>query len=170
MQMTKESKLSLDDLGSLLALDKTRDSFTRWATLDALPEDLRSTDRPYNGLQANLIREMVIEDPERLMALTMEPGARAGRFMHVAFEKWLDADNASAMQWYESRRESLNVDQKDCATAAFLRNSIRYSEYETALKWYDSFISPKWRSALAYAQRDAMNGMRKNEAKQQEGQ
>jgi hypothetical protein len=169
-QMAKESMLSLDDLGSLLALDKTRDSFTRWATLDALPEGLRNTDRPYDGLQSNLIREMVIEDPERMMALTMEPGAPAGKFMHVAFEKWLDADNASAMQWYESRREGLNEDQQDRATAAFLRNSIRYGEYETALKWYDGFISPKWRSALSYAQRDAMNGMKKDAAKQQEGQ
>ena len=90
--------------------------------------------------------------------------------MHVAFEKWLDADNASAMRWYESHREGLNVDQKDRAAAAFLRNSIRYGEYETALKWYDSFTSPKWRSALSYAQRDAMNGMKKNAAKQQEEQ
>ena len=48
--------------------------------------------------------------------------------------------------------------------------SASYGEYETALKWYGGFISPKWRSALSYAQRDAMNGMKKDAAKQQEGQ
>ena len=165
-RLTAERKLSIAELGGLLNLDKSQDSFAHWATVTTLPEDAKKGDNPYEGVQAKLIREMTLEDPERLMALTMIEGAPEKRFMHIAFEKWLEADNASATQWYESRREGFSVEQNDGAAVAFLRTCVRYEEYETALKWYDSLVSPAWRSAVAYAQRNAQNGLKKKEAKE----
>lgn len=165
-RLTAENKLSLAEFGSLLSLDKSQDSFARWATVTTLPEEMKKADNPYEGVQAKLIREMTLEDPERLMALTMTEGTPEKRFMHIAFEKWLEADNASATQWYESRRENFSEEQNDGAAVAFLRTSVRYEEYETALKWYDRLASPAWRSAVAYVQRNALNGLKKNGGKQ----
>lgn len=164
-RLTAENKLSLADLGSLLALDKSQDSFAHWASLSVLPESMRKADPHYNGVQSMLVREMAIEDPEQLMKMTMTEGASEARFMHIALEKWLDVDNASATQWYESHHGNFSAAQNDCAAAAFLRTSVRYGEYENGLKWYDSLTAPDWKSALSYEQRNALNGLKKNAAK-----
>jgi len=165
-KLTAENKLALADLGTLLDLDKSQDGFAHWAALTALPDGMRKADPPYTGVQAALMRKMAREDPERLMTITTTAGAPEARFMHIAFAEWLDADNASATQWYESRQESFTVGQKDCAAVAFLRACVANGEYENALKWYDTIVGAGWRSALAYEQRNALNGLKKNAAKQ----
>lgn len=158
------NKLRMGDFGKLMEADKSQDSFAHWTLTTTLPEGMRKADPPYDGVQARLIRGMSREDPERLMAMTMIAGAPEERFMHIAFGEWLDADTASAKNWHNSHQAGFTVEQQDRAAVAFLRFCVRYGEYEEGLEWYSKISGANWRSALAYEQRNAMNGIKKKAA------
>ncbi len=160
-EWTGANKLRMEDFGNLLKADKNQDHFAQWAITMTLPEEMRMADHTYNGVQPQLIRQMTREDPERMMTMAMTGGGPEERYMHIAFAEWLEADNASAKRWYDSREGSLDTEQQDRTAVAFMRYYVRYGEYERGLEWYNKISGDNWKSALAYEQRNALNGIKK---------
>lgn len=135
-------------IGDLVNKDPSKDGFSYWEIAKTVVSTTRNPQPPYNGADSSIIRTMTIQDPERLMTMTLVPETPEAKSMHIAMEQWLISDYDKAASWYESNKGGFDAALRDRAAAAFMRASAKRRNYQEALSWYAALEGDTWKSGM----------------------
>lgn len=147
-KMMNNQTLEYWHLGDLANKDPSKDGFSYWEIAKTVNSTTRNPQPPYNGTDSTIIRTMTIQDPERLMTMTLVPETPEAKSMHIAMEQWLISDYDKAATWYESNKGGFDAALRDRAAAAFMRAAAKRRNYQEALSWYAVLEADTWKSGM----------------------
>lgn len=148
--------LAYSDLGKMLLQDPSKDGFAYWdAVRNAAPEFRKEQDS-YKGTDAQIIRAMTAQDPERMMEMTLVEGTYERGKSYIALEKWLSQDFRKAEQWYLGHAGRMDADS---AAVAFFRANASRGDYEAALAWYGRLQKDGWKNGIGGEMRAVVRKM-----------
>lgn len=137
--------LIYSDVGKMLQQDPSKDGFTYWDALSRVDPELRKGQDTLKGTDAQIIRAMIVQDPERTMNMTLVMGSPARGKGYVALEKWLTMDFRSAEAWYQRNSQQADADS---SAVAFMRACGTLGRYQDALDWYARIEKDGWRNGV----------------------
>ncbi|RYD37272.1 MAG: hypothetical protein EOP87_03885 [Verrucomicrobiaceae bacterium] len=133
------------DVGKMLQQDPSKDGFAYWDALSRVEPELRKGQDTLKGTDAQVIRAMTIQDPERTLDMTLVMGTPARGKGYVALEKWLTMDFRSAEAWYQRNSQQADADS---AAVAFMRACGTLGRHQEALDWYARIEKDGWRTGV----------------------
>ncbi len=136
------------EFAELINKDPSKDGFTQWEVLKTINPELKAGQDSLLGPEAQAIKAMVTQDPEKAMSRATVSGTQEAKFMHVALTEWLAADYDHAERWYQANRGSFDQFFRDRSAVAFMRTAAKRGEYQTALNWYAQLEKDTWISGM----------------------
>lgn len=133
------------DFGKMIQQDPSKDGFAYWDAMARVDPDLRKGQDTLKGADAQVIRAMTTQDPERTLNMTLVDGSVARGKGYVALEKWLTQDYRKAEEWYQRNRDKADADS---SAVAFMRACATLGEYQKALDWYAVIKSEGWQKGI----------------------
>ncbi|WAC19736.1 hypothetical protein OVA24_21185 [Luteolibacter sp. SL250] len=137
--------LVYEDVGKMLKQDPSKDGFAYWDALSRVDPTFRQGQDSLKGTDAEVIRAMTIQDPERTLDMTLVMGTPARGKGYVALEKWLTMDFRAAETWYH---RNSNQTDADSSAVAFMRACRALGRYQEALDWYARIEKESWRTGV----------------------
>lgn len=139
------SVFSYGDLGKMIQQDPSKDGFAYWEALVRVDPEMKKGQDSLKGTDAQVIRAMTTQDPERTLNMTLVEGSAARGKGYVALEKWLTQDYRRAEEWYQRNRDKADADS---SAVAFMRACATLGDYQKALDWYAVIQNESWQKGI----------------------
>ena len=133
------------DIGKMLGQDPSKDGFAYYEALQRVDPAYRRNQDTLKGTDAQVVRAMVTQDPQRTMDMTLAEGSWVKGKGYVALEKWVTMDYRAAEDWY--RRNEGKAD-RDSSAVAFMRACDTLGRLDEALQWYARIESQNWKNGI----------------------
>ena len=133
------------DIGKMLGQDPSKDGFAYYEALQRVDPAYRRNQDTLKGTDAQVVRAMVTQDPQRTMDMTLVEGSWVKGKGYVALEKWGTMDYRAAEEWY--RRNEGKAD-RDSSAVAFMRACDTLGRLDEALQWYARIESQSWKNGI----------------------
>jgi hypothetical protein len=141
---------SYEEIAKLMTRDPSKDGFLYWEATEKVAAELKAGQNTFYGTDAEIIRLMTAQNPEKVLNLAVTPGSREQRFYHIALTEWLDKDYKKGEDWYYARESAMTEDAKERSAVAFVRASVRAGNYGAADQWLARVKAEGWHNALVY--------------------
>lgn len=158
---TNAGQVSYWMVANILKNDPSRDGFLYWELVKHVSPGAKKGQRTFDGTEAQIIRVMTAQDPERTLALASTPGTREYPHFHIAMTEWLIKDFAAGEAWYQRNENRLSPIDLDRAAVAFVRASVRAGNHDIGEQWAAKIRSEDWKKTVAYE----MNAIERRKAK-----
>ena len=133
------------DFGKMIQQDPSKDGFAYWDAMARVDPGLRQGQDSLKGTDAQVIRAMTTQDPERTLNMTLLEGSAARTKGYIALEKWLTLDYRKAEEWYQRNQDKAGADS---SAVAFMRACATLGDYQKALDWYAVIKSESWQKGV----------------------
>ena len=150
IDQTNAGRFPYGFIANILKNDPSRDGFLYWEVSKNVSDEAKAGQRSFDGTDAQIIRVMTAQDPERMLSMATVPGTREHGYYHIAMMEWLNKDFAGGEAWYQKNAGRMTQDDLDRSAVAFTRASVRAGNLEVGQQWMDKIQSEKWRNAVSY--------------------
>lgn len=133
------------DMGKVLQQDPSKDGFAYYEALQRVDPEHRKNQDTLKGTDAQVVRAMVTQDPQRTLDMTLVEGSWAKGKGYVALEKWVTMDYRAAEEWYRRNEEKAD---RDSSAVAFMRACQTLGRLDEALQWYERIESESWKNGI----------------------
>lgn len=150
IDQTNAGTFSYWQVANVLKNDPSRDGFLYWEVAKNVSEQAKANQRSFDGTDAQIIRVMTAQDPERTLSMASVPGSREYSYYHIAMMEWLNKDFAGGEAWYQKNVGKMAPEDVDRSAVAFTRASVRAGNLDIGEQWMEKIQSDKWRNAVSY--------------------
>jgi len=150
VEQANAGMFSYEEIAKLMTRDPSKDGFLYWEATEKVAPELKAGQNTFFGTDAEIIRLMTAQNPEKVMNQAVTPGSREQRFYHIALTEWLDKDYKKGEDWYYARESSMPEDARERSAVAFVRASVRAGNYGAADQWLARVKAEGWHNALTY--------------------
>jgi hypothetical protein len=106
--------------------------------------------RSFDGTDAQVIRLMTAQDPERTVSMAIVQGTKEYSYYHIAMMEWLNKDFKSGEVWYNNHVGAMSEEEQDRSAVAFARASVRAGNLDVGEAWIGRIKSNRWFDAVSY--------------------
>jgi len=152
--------LGYGELAMIIQKDKSLDGFLYWEMTKKVDDQFKRGQPTFDGPDAQIIRLMTAQDPEKTLGMASTPGTKEHSHYHIALMAWLNKDYKGGEQWYNQHQSSLSEEDRDRSAVAFARANVEAGNHDTGEQWIGKIQSERWLNAVSY-ERNAIDRRKK---------
>ena len=152
--------LGYGELAMIIQKDKSLDGFLYWEMTKKVDDQFKQGQRSFDGPDAQIIRLMAAQDPEKTLGMASTPGTKEHSHYHIALMAWLNKDYKGGEAWYNQHSSSLSEEDRDRSAVAFARANVEAGNHDTGEQWIGKIQSERWFNAVIY-ERNAIDRRKK---------
>lgn len=149
-EQVNNGMLSYGELTLILQKDKSLDGFLYWEMSQKVDDQFKRGQGSFDGPDAQIIRLMTAQDPEKVLGLASTPGTKEHSHYHIALMAWLNKDYKQGEAWYNQHQSSLNEADRDRSAVAFARANVEAGNYDAGEQWIGKIQAESWFNAVSY--------------------
>jgi hypothetical protein len=151
---------SYGEFAAIIQKDKSLDGFLFWEMTQKVDDQFKQGQRSFDGTDAQIIRLMTAQDPEKVLGMASTPDTKEHGHYHIALMAWLNKDYKGGEQWYNQHQSSLSEEDRDRSAVAFARANVEAGNHDTGEQWIGKIQSERWFNAVSY-ERNAIDQRKK---------
>lgn len=149
-EQVNNGSLNYGELTLILQKDKSLDGFLYWEMTKKVDDQFKRGQGSFDGPDAQIIRLMTAQDPEKVLGLASTPGSKEYSHYHIALMAWLNKDYKQGETWYNQHQSSLSEADRDRSAVAFARANVEAGNYEAGEQWIGKIQAESWFNAVSY--------------------